>query len=105
LTPIVDGTAQFGIAAAIDLLSMRSNGYPVRAISTIFRRNPTVFFALASSGITSPRDFVGKTIRAVSDQTLILHTMTANVGISPDRYREVNLPSDVQLVIDGDVPI
>jgi len=105
LKPVVDGTAQFGIASAIELLSLRATGAPVTAISTIFHRNPTVFFALSSTGITKPSDLIGKKIRAVSDQPLILHTMMANVDIPPEDYTEVTLPSDLALVLDGDVPV
>jgi NitT/TauT family transport system substrate-binding protein len=34
-----------------------------------------------------------------------LHAMTARVGVSPDQYTEVELPSDVDMFLSGDVPI
>ena len=102
---VEDGTAQIGIAAASDLILARADGKPFRATATIFRRNPTVFFALASSGITRPQDFVGQTIRAVSDQPVVLHAITARVGISPDQYTEVALPSDLEMFASGEVPV
>jgi NitT/TauT family transport system substrate-binding protein len=105
ISAVLDGKAQFGIAGATELIASRAQGKPVRAIATIFRRNPTVFFALASTGITRPQDFVGKKIRSVSDQPLVLHAMTAHVGIAPDQYTEVNLPSDVALFASGEVPV
>ncbi len=105
LAPVLDGKAQFGIAGATQLIPLRAEGKPVRAVAVIYRRNPTVFFALASTGIIRPQDFVGKSIRAVSDQPLVLHTMMARLGIPPDQYTEVNLPSDPELVIAGDAPV
>ncbi len=80
LQTVLGGKAQFGVAGAIELIPARADGKPLRAIGTIFRRNPNVFFALTSTGITRPQDFVGKKIRSVSDMPLILHAMTARVG-------------------------
>ncbi len=105
LKSVVDGQAQFGVAGPSELILGRAEGKPVRAIATTYRRNPTVFFALASTGITRPQDFVGKKIRAVGDQPQILHAMTARLGIRPDQYSEVNLPSDVALLASGEVPV
>jgi len=105
LRSVVDGKAQFGVAGAVELIPARAEGKPVRAIATTYRRNPTVFFALSSTGITRPQDFAGKKIRAISDQPLVLHAMTARLGIRPDQYTEVNLPSDVALFASGEVPV
>lgn len=105
ITQVVNGDAQLGIAGADQLLLARAQGKPVKAIAVIYRRNPTVFFALASTGITRPEDFVGKQIRAVSDQVVILQAMASHVGISPDQYTVVNLPSDPALVVAGEVPV
>ncbi len=105
MSPVLDGTAQFGIAGPAQIMEARAEGKPVQALSVIFRRDPTVFFALASTGITRPEDFVGKQIRAVSDQPMVLHAMTSRLGISPKQYTEVNLPSDVALFASGEVPV
>jgi NitT/TauT family transport system substrate-binding protein len=105
LGSVEDGKAQFGVAGAVELITARAGGKPLRAIATTYRRNPTVFFALASSGITRPQDFIGRQIRAVSDQPLVLHAMMYRVGIRPDQYTEVNLPSDLALFTSGEVPI
>lgn len=105
LTPVVNGSAQFGVAQPADLLLARAAGKPVRSIAVIYRRSPIVFFALAESGITRPQEFVGKQIRSTitSDQTL--RAMMSNIGIRPDEYEIVNLPSDVSLFASGDVPV
>lgn len=102
---VASGKAQFGIATADELISARAQGVSLRTIATIYRNNPLVFFALSSSGITSPRDFVGKTIRTTTQVTPTLHAMTSHVGIAPDQYSEVTLPSDVQMFASGDVPV
>jgi NitT/TauT family transport system substrate-binding protein len=102
---VLDGSAQFGIAGADELLLARSEGKSVRAIATIYRSSPVVFISLADSGITRPEDFAGKKIRSPANTAPSLHAMSARVGITPDRYTEVILPSDLVLFATGEVPI
>ena len=105
LAPVLSGQAQFGIAGADELIVARAKGYPLRAIATIYRRSPVVFISLADSGITRPEDFAGKTIRVTGNLIPSLHAMTNRVGISPDQYDEVVLPSDVAAFASGEVPV
>jgi NitT/TauT family transport system substrate-binding protein len=105
LAPVLDGTAQFGVAGADQLLLARSEGQPVRAIATIYRRSPVAFISLADSGINRPQDFVGKTIRVAPNLVTSLRALTAYVGISPEQYAEVTLPSDFSAFTTGEVPV
>ncbi|MCX6028325.1 MAG: ABC transporter substrate-binding protein [Chloroflexi bacterium] len=105
LKTVLDGKAQFGVIGAVDLIPARADGRPVSAISTVYRRNPNIFISLTSAGVTRPQDFVGKKIRSVSDMPLILHSMMGRLGIRPDQYTEVNLPTDLALFATGEVPV
>lgn len=105
ISPVVDGTAQFGIAQPADVILARADGKPLRSIAVIYRRSPIVFFALADTGITRPQDFVGKKIRSALTVDLTLQAMMARVGISPDQYEVEYLPSDISLFASGDVPV
>ncbi len=105
ISPVVDGTAQFGIAQPADVILARANNQPVRGIAAIYRRSPILFFALADSGITRPQDFVGKKIRSTLTADETLRAMMARVGIGPDQYETVYLPSDVSVFASGDVPV
>lgn len=105
ITPVVNGTAQFGIAGADGLLVARSEGSPVKAIAVIDRRSPLVFGALADSGITRPQDFVGKTIRVTPQVTPALHAMMEHLGIASDQYTEINLPSDLAAFDSGQAQV
>jgi len=105
LPPVLGGTAHLGVAGASELIPARAEGKPLHAIAALYRRNPHVYFALASSGVTRPQDFAGKQIRSVSDGPVILHAMMARVGIRRDQYTEVALPSDVALFASGQVPV
>ncbi|MHB0981415.1 MAG: ABC transporter substrate-binding protein [Thermoleophilia bacterium] len=105
LSPVLDGTAQFGVTGADELIRARAQGRPVRALATIYRRSPVVFISLAELGITRPQEFAGKTIRVAPNLIASLHAMTARVGVPPDRYTEVALPSDVAVFATGEVPV
>jgi len=105
LATVSGNQAQFGTASADQLIAARASGQALRAISTVYRRSPSIFFTLADSGISRPQDFAGKTIRVPSNIVPTLHAMTARVGVTPGQYTEVNLPSDVNMFLTGDVPI
>jgi NitT/TauT family transport system substrate-binding protein len=102
---VLAGTAQFGLASGDEVILARSQGKPVRAISVIYRRSPTVFFSLESFAITRPEDFVGKQIRVTANLIPTLHAITSRVGVSPDQYAEVILPSDLALFATGETPV
>ncbi len=102
---VLNGEAQFGVAGADVILLARSQGKPVRAVTTIYQRNPVVFFTLAQTGITSPQQFTGKTIRATLDMLPTLHAMMTFIDVPLDAYQIVELPSDLAQFTTGEVPI
>ncbi len=93
VSPLIDGAAQFGIMGASTLIAERANGRPIRALATILRRDPVVFFSLASSDIVRLQDFVGKKVLVSSRLRPRLNAMLAKTGISP---------SEITLVSTGD---
>jgi len=105
LAPVENGTAQFGLAQPPDVILARAAGKPLRSIAAIYRRSPVAFIALTSTGITRPQAFVGKKIRSTKTLDQILRAMTARVGLRPDQYETVYLPSDVAMFGTGEVPV
>lgn len=105
IAPVVNGSAQFGVAQPADLILARAAGKPVRSISAIYRYSPIVFFALADSGIVRPQDFLGKKIRTATTTDLTLQAIMTKVGIPADQYETVYLPSDLAQFIAGEVPV
>ncbi len=61
VTEVLSGRADFGISGS-GLVVERSLGKPIVAIAAILQEAPTIFLTLASSGINSPQDFVGKRV-------------------------------------------
>lgn len=105
ISPVVNGAAQFGVAQPANVMLARAAGKPVRCIAIIYRHNPVVFFSLADSGITRPQDFAGQKIRSTTSTGTTLQAMLTRLGISPDQYEIVNLPSDITKFTSGEVPV
>jgi NitT/TauT family transport system substrate-binding protein len=105
LAPVENGTAQFGLAQPPDIVLARAAGKPLRSIAAIYRRSPVAFITLQRSGITRPQDFVDKKIRTTKTLDLTLRAMTERVGVRPDQYETVYLPSDISLFATGEVPV
>ena len=105
VTAVMDKSAQFGIAAADQLLLWRADGQPVRAIATIYRRSPRVYIALADSGITRPQDFVGKVISVNRNGRPLLDAMMANLDIAPDQYTVVESKPGLDQFYSGEVQV
>jgi NitT/TauT family transport system substrate-binding protein len=104
-TSVLDGSAQFGIAGADEIILTRAEGNPVKAVAVEYRRSPITFMTLADSGITKPEDFNGKQITAPANLVPALQAMTMRVGVSPNEYTVTSLPSDLAVFSKSEVPI
>jgi putative riboflavin transport system substrate-binding protein len=63
LVPLVaQGRNDIGVADGTSVVTARSQGIPIKYITTIYGRFPSVVFALSSSGIKTPADLRGKRI-------------------------------------------
>jgi NitT/TauT family transport system substrate-binding protein len=105
ITPVADGTAEFGVAQPADLILARADGVPVRSIAVIYRRSPIVFFSHADLSITRPQEFVGKKIRSAITLDQTLRAMMARLDIQPDQYEVVYLPGEVSLFATREILI
>lgn len=105
ISPVANGSAQFGVAQPADLILARAAGNQVRSIAVIYRHSPIVFFTLADSGITRPQDFVGQRIRSTTSTDTTLQAMMTRLGIPSEQYEIVNLPSEVPRFISGEAPV
>lgn len=92
VAPLLDGTAQFGIMGASSIISERAAGKPIRALATVLRRDPVVFFSLADSGILRLQDFIGKKVLVTPRLQARLNAMLAKA--------EINL-SELEIISTG----
>ena len=101
---VASGIADFGVTGADELLVAQSNGADVRALAVIYQQSPLVAMALKESGITEPRDLVGKTFGSPGDEEFIMRSMLASQGIDYDSdVMVVPVEFDISPLLDGDL--
>lgn len=59
---VAAGTDMFGVAGADEVLIAREKGIPVVPIAVLFKESPIAFISKSTSGITTPKHWIGKTI-------------------------------------------
>lgn len=104
---VLTGKSEFGIAGADEVMLARTEGKPVKAIAVIYKTNPVVAFALKSSGINKPQDFIGKTVgiqKGVNTEYLY-YAMMKNLGIDRNKIKEVPIGYEAKELLDGTVDI
>jgi ABC-type nitrate/sulfonate/bicarbonate transport system substrate-binding protein len=97
---ILDGTADFAIAAFDEQRKFIQALKPSVAVMSVFQIPPLVMFGLEESGINEPRAMIGKKIgikneywRKIARETL------ANSGVDPSQIIEVDVPVDAQFML------
>ncbi len=58
---VIEGESEYGLSDSV-ILRYRAQGYPVKALASIFQHNPMVLIAKKESGIISPYEMRGKRI-------------------------------------------
>ena len=104
---IANGDVAFSVVGADHLIGKRAEGLPVTAIATIYRLNPFVLVAFADSGISSPRDLVGRTVTLSAggyDEMQYL-AMLRKVGVDPALVNVVPYAYDDTPFLEGDVDV
>jgi putative hydroxymethylpyrimidine transport system substrate-binding protein len=93
ITLVAAGRADFGVSYETDLLAARARGVPVRSVMCIMQHPLDTVMSLKSSGITRPRQLVGKTIGIAgspSDEPIVQAMMAAD-GASVKKAHLVNV--------------
>jgi len=98
------GRAQFGIIGAEKIILARSEGKPVIAIATIYRRNPFVIVTLPESGITKPADLLGRTINIGGTDGLVQFTaMMSKLNLDINKVNIIPYSYDLQPFYNGQI--
>lgn len=104
---VVSGKAQFGIAAADQIILARSEGKPLKAVAVIYRINPTVAYSLKEKNITKPQDFVGKKVGIQKSANIeyMYEAMMLKLGIDRVNIKEVDVGHDASELLAGTVDV
>lgn len=102
---VANGSDDFGVWGADQLIIARSRGIPVVALAVIFPRSPVCFTALADSGIEGPEDFVGRRIGMQYGTNVETEyvAMLRRVGVDRKLIDEVPVQFNFQLLLEGQV--
>jgi len=104
---VVSGKAKFGVAGADEIMLARSKGIPVKAVAVIYQVNPVCAFALKSSGIARPQDFVGKRIGIEKGINVEYeyNAMMENLKINRSTLTEVGIGYVAAELLNGSVDV
>jgi NitT/TauT family transport system substrate-binding protein len=99
---VVDGT--FGIASADEVLKViANNDAPLGIIAVLNDDTPAAFATLKSSGIRTPKDFIGKRVGLLpfGSTRLIYLSLLTKLNIPRDKITEVNITPDLRPFVTG----
>jgi len=95
------GQDDFGVVGGQIVVSGRRDGFPIKAVATIFQISPAVYFSLAESGIERPEDFIGKRVM-VFPNDIKLPIMLNNVGVNINQIIAVPPSTDLASLYAGE---
>jgi putative hydroxymethylpyrimidine transport system substrate-binding protein len=103
LEEVAQGHAEFGISYNTDTLLAQAHGLPVVAIAAIMQHPLNTIITLKSSGITRPRQLMGKTvgIYGLPSDYADLHTVVAADGGDPAKVHTVTVSYDLVQGLEG----
>ncbi len=93
---VASGQVDFGTGTGTGLVIARSKGKALTAVAAVLRKSPLVVMALADSGITTPKDLVGKTVGVVSPNLdtgwdVQFLAMLEQAGVDPKQIKFVTI--------------
>lgn len=77
---VAQGRAQYGINNT-DLLIDRVRGKKVVVLAVIFQHSPLVLLSLAKKGLSSPGDFIGRSVMVSADAEAEIYSMFLNESV------------------------
>ncbi len=106
---VASGSVQIGQdASSPTLIQAVSTGVPVEAFGAIFAKHPYAFYSLPTDPVTSPKDFIGKTIGAEPGDTILIDAMLYKNGLKkyiPTVNKKIVNSSSVAPLLDHKVQV
>lgn len=103
---VTEGSADFGIDGADQVIVGRSEGKPLKAIATPARINPTAFASLKEKNILKPADLANTKAGYLPDNTgLIFDVMISRLGVDESNISRVPYGYDFNMLYSGEVDV
>ncbi len=101
---VAAGRAEVGqLSSSPSLMLARSAGIPVKAFAAGYQKHPFTYFSLSDNPIRTPSDMIGKTVATQPTAMILLRALLAKNGISEDQVEAVNMGSDMNQLMTGQV--
>jgi len=103
---VISGKALVGVAEGDDLIKIRAEGKPVKAIAVQFQKSPMCLVSKKEQGVTKPEHLVGKRIGYSDPAALVMvKLMLASAGLGYEDVRPVEVRWDLQPLLKGEVEV
>lgn len=104
---VAAGSNDFGITGAEQLLQARANGVPIVAIYMELKDSPIGWMAETKSGITTPQQFVGKTVGAWygTNSEPTFDALITKLGIDAKSIKRTAVKFDMNPLYSGQVDV
>jgi NitT/TauT family transport system substrate-binding protein len=105
--PLMNGQADFSILSPEELIAKRSEGLPIVAIATTYRRSPVIFASMADSGIMRPADFIGKTVSLLgqTEAEIEFYAMMKKLGLDISKVKLIKYNPEYTEFLNGDADV
>lgn len=103
---VVSGNVEFAVGDPSIIID-RAQHKPIKLLANIFQHNPLVLVTLASSGIHSPAQMVGKKIMLAKheESNVAIEAMLDSESVRLDQMQVIGHTFSVDSLINGDVDI
>ena len=94
ITLVMNGTADFGVVAADVLVEAINKGAPLIAVGVVNHKSPTCFLVHKDSDISTPKDFLGKTVGILegTNTERVYRILMKELGIDRKQIKEIAIP-------------
>jgi NitT/TauT family transport system substrate-binding protein len=105
--PLINGQVDFSILSPEELIVKRSEGLPIVAIATTYRRSPVIFASMADSGIMRPADFIGKTVSLLgqTEAEIEFYALMKKLGLDISKVKLVKYNPEYTEFLNGDADV
>lgn len=102
---VASGSDDFGLEEGNRILEAQEKEVPIVALAAIYRKNPTLFFSLADSGIAKAEDFAGKKVGVWPDVRILLSKMLERAGVKESDVEIVPVEYDITPLLTGKIDV
>jgi ABC-type nitrate/sulfonate/bicarbonate transport system substrate-binding protein len=104
---VLTGDADVGLASYDQILLARERGLPLIAIGEDTTKSGVGFISLVSSGIKTPKDFIGRKVGVMpgTDKGTVYEALMSKLGIDRSKIQEIPVQFNLAVLFNGTVEV